>query len=349
MMSDKKHIDRLFQEKFKDFEAKPNPNVWENIQKQLEEPKSKPKAILPLWLRLAGVAAILALLFGLGTTFLGNNTTIETVEETNNPENIIPNGDYSNEKTVSGSDIKNANTIVGTNATNEETNTSAQENNNSISASQSNTSTSITQNSNTNSSSSSSTNALSNKNNTEIVNTNSNTIQQPISTANNNTQQRISTVNNNTKINNTPLPPTHNKSLENINVTPSHEVIAQTNNEEEKTNMNPKDEDAQTPNPLEEATLASTEDSIEKEKEETVMNRWTVNANVAPVYYNTLGKGSHIHDQFIDNPKNGEVNTSYGIHVGYAVNDKLKVRSGINKLNLSYDTADVIIYENVSK
>ena len=33
-MSDKKHIDRLFQEGFKDFEATPSDAVWENIEAQ---------------------------------------------------------------------------------------------------------------------------------------------------------------------------------------------------------------------------------------------------------------------------------------------------------------------------
>ena len=102
---------------------------------------------------------------------------------------------------------------------------------------------------------------------------------------------------------------------------------------------------ANSSNTIEEA-LAKIEDLDEKEEEN--VDRWSVNANAAPVYYNTLGKGSHIHDQFIDNTKNGEINTSYGVNVGYALNNRLRVRSGVNKLNLSYDTANVIVYENVT-
>ena len=100
---------------------------------------------------------------------------------------------------------------------------------------------------------------------------------------------------------------------------------------------------ANSSNTIEEA-LAKIENLDEEEK----INRWSVSANAAPVYYNTLGKGSHIDDQFIDNPKNGEINTSYGIKVGYNVGNRLKVRSGINKLNLSYDTANVIVFNSVS-
>ena len=71
-MSDKKHIDRLFQEKFKDFEAKPNANVWAGIQSKMEQPKEKSKTILPLWLRFAGIAAVLVILFTVGNLVFNN-------------------------------------------------------------------------------------------------------------------------------------------------------------------------------------------------------------------------------------------------------------------------------------
>jgi hypothetical protein len=58
-MSDKKNIDRLFQEKFKDFEVTPPDFVWENIQEALQEKRQR--RVIPLWLRLSGVAAVLAI------------------------------------------------------------------------------------------------------------------------------------------------------------------------------------------------------------------------------------------------------------------------------------------------
>src|SRR5690606_39503877 len=71
-------------------------------------------------------------------------------------------------------------------------------------------------------------------------------------------------------------------------------------------------------------------------------------ASIAPVYYNTLGEGSHIDEQFVNNQKNGEVNTSYGVNVGYALNNKITLRTGVNSLKVSYDTAGAILYENVN-
>jgi hypothetical protein len=57
-MSDKKNIERLFQEKFKDFEAIPPSQSWEHIASQLEYKKSK-KRIIPFWYKMAGVAVLL--------------------------------------------------------------------------------------------------------------------------------------------------------------------------------------------------------------------------------------------------------------------------------------------------
>ncbi len=56
-MKEKKNIDRLYQEKFKDFEASPPSHLWKNISKELKEEQK----IIPLWYKLAGAAAVLAL------------------------------------------------------------------------------------------------------------------------------------------------------------------------------------------------------------------------------------------------------------------------------------------------
>ncbi|HSP40379.1 MAG TPA: hypothetical protein VLN46_03025 [Gillisia sp.] len=61
-MEERKHIDRLYQEKFKDFEATPREMVWKNISSRLQE-KERKRSVLPIWYRIAGVAALLALFF----------------------------------------------------------------------------------------------------------------------------------------------------------------------------------------------------------------------------------------------------------------------------------------------
>ncbi|WAC01131.1 hypothetical protein N7U66_13300 [Lacinutrix neustonica] len=433
-MSEKKHIDRLFQEKFKDFEAKPKDTVWNAIQNQLEPAAVQPK-VMPLWLRLAGVAALVVLLFTIGNTFLESNTSegntetiVDTKVDTNgNPENTnsasktnntastenetvsekkpennaLNRNTTTNVPTTQGSNpIVNTNTTTSGNTNKTSTNsiiTKKETQANALSASEPLQKNAKTLSNDTTSESKEVSTAVTNviDKKTGSQNADRNTAAKTTNKANRSSQDTKASpsynaiANNKTSQNasekyakstsNLPLY-TQNKTANNERLNSngiadntekleenqtnqniinnktkaktSKEALAQTNSEEEKTNLNPVDEDAQTPNLLEEAALANNiEDAIEKEEEkeeETVMNRWTVNANVAPVYYNTLGKGSPIHDQFIDNPKNGEINTSYGIHLGYALNNRLKVRSGISKLNLSYDTANVIIYENVS-
>ena len=59
-MKNNKNIDRLFQEKLKDFEVSPPDNVWKGIESNLKT--SSPKTLLPLWLQIGSVAAVLALL-----------------------------------------------------------------------------------------------------------------------------------------------------------------------------------------------------------------------------------------------------------------------------------------------
>ena len=55
-MNNKKNIDRLFQEKFRDFEANPSEDFWNNIEAKLDEKKRK--RVIPFWWKFSGVAAV---------------------------------------------------------------------------------------------------------------------------------------------------------------------------------------------------------------------------------------------------------------------------------------------------
>lgn len=90
-MNDKKNIDRLFQEKFKDFEVIPDEIVWEKIKARQNKNKKR-IFLIPFWYRVAGVAALIALIFGISSLPLNNglqqNNTItdsdtqNTIEQT---------------------------------------------------------------------------------------------------------------------------------------------------------------------------------------------------------------------------------------------------------------------------
>ena len=59
-----------------------------------------------------------------------------------------------------------------------------------------------------------------------------------------------------------------------------------------------------------------------------------------------MGEGSSIHSQFNSNSKAGELNLSYGIAGAYKINDRLKVRSGVNRVNLGYSTRGLLAYSS---
>jgi len=82
-MNERKNLDRLFQEKFKDFESEPNEKVWQNIEAALKEEKEDRK-IIPFWFRLSGIAAALLIgLFAFNAIFNSDPTI---------PKNSIVNG-----------------------------------------------------------------------------------------------------------------------------------------------------------------------------------------------------------------------------------------------------------------
>jgi len=60
-MSERKNIDRLFQEKFKDFEVDPSEDIWVNIETKLDEKKKR--RVIPFWWKFSGVAAVLLIGF----------------------------------------------------------------------------------------------------------------------------------------------------------------------------------------------------------------------------------------------------------------------------------------------
>ena len=80
-MKENKNIERLFQEKFKEFEVSPPDIVWENIQEKLQSDKKK-RRLLPLWLNVGSIAASFAVLFTLlFLKFLHLSCTVTALQE----------------------------------------------------------------------------------------------------------------------------------------------------------------------------------------------------------------------------------------------------------------------------
>src|SRR5690606_4431196 len=109
-MNEKKHIDRIFQEKLKNFEAMPDDAVWENIHNALHEDKRK-RRVIPLWWQVAGIAALLALLFTIGNAVFTND-----LDENNNTNSVVDteksNSQESNKDNNSNNSFSNSNEFI---------------------------------------------------------------------------------------------------------------------------------------------------------------------------------------------------------------------------------------------
>ncbi|MCF7566818.1 hypothetical protein L3X37_00360 [Sabulilitoribacter arenilitoris] len=352
-MSDKKHIDRLFQERFKDFEATPSDAVWKNIEAELNKKKRR---VIPIWWRYAGVAALLLLLLTVGGLFLndsGRNDSdnieptqvVDTKDEVlddlnkndNNPlinsnkkeEEIInekeavaeSNIEKDSSEKASGTKTEDAlKNITPSNKTSVAENTSSKNKNESK----------LKEHQNSNKKLTVSNSILKNDNKTAIA-------------KNLKDNEAIKKENEISQID-------KNKTTEIINSTTTNNTVAKVNPNDVSTNSitktntvaNNKEE-----NITIEDVLDKNKDIIEEEKDEK-LNRWSIVPNAAPVYFSSLGEGSSIDPQFNNNSKTGELNMSYGIKASYAVNKKLSIRTGVNKVNLGYNTNNVVVFQSLS-
>lgn len=344
-MNDKKNIDRFFQEKFKDFEAEPNEMVWKNIEASLKNKKNK-RRIVPFWLQLSGIAA--ALIIGMFTInhYFGKNDPVNKVvleDESFNKEKS--NQDNNSKTTIENANKnlvnpKNDNDIVVYNKTNNPVKENAQKETdylkNKVENSQKET-THKKQIANKTLKS----NSKNFKSEKEVYALN--TSKKTKNTIYFNDQQNNKSFDNQvseTKINSESKFPnnifTDNNLVEN-------KVKLSQNITDEKLGNEKLDAVAKVetvPNALEELLKKNEEEK--KKVAKVKLNRWQITSSIAPIYFNSTNNGSPIDTEFAENKKTYDNNLSLGLGVNYALNKKIKIRSGINKLTLGYSTKDVV-------
>ncbi|UZO82030.1 hypothetical protein NBT05_06055 [Aquimarina sp. ERC-38] len=326
-MSEKKNIDRFFQEQFKDFEVTPDESAWEHI-KNVQQGKKK-RVIAPLWYKIAGSAAVLALLLGIGfTMFTTKDPVHQVVHNESNP--ITPAEETSDKNEDGSTPLTTTDLQKKGDAVNEENSSDL----------------------------------------TDKINKN---YQEKLSTAT--TQTKVAQASKKKGVQN------KNKENETNNTTSKNNITIKTEagiatttdktakklkdridfNSKEQNLLQKKDSSLfKTPDNSNSIAITNSDSilNIEKNtnrislldeinKEETKepkpekTRKWSVAPTVAPVYYNTLSEGSTIDPQFSDNSKQGQVNMSYGVQIAYDVSPKVTIRSGVNKVNLSYGTEQV--------
>lgn len=338
-MKDKKNIDDVFKDGLKNHEASPSPQVWNDIQARMEEERSRRK-VIPLWIRIGGVAALLALLLTVGNWIydpMNSDSPAITKEDVEKmeDESIQENHDF--HKIDSNQFASEAKDGIDENGDPTEivSSKSSSEGKRPISSGKK-----------------------------EIV------------SSENSSSKRIAAENKESKVRNKTKEKYQEKSkLEERIATikaPSKTVLkegeagiisSERNIHKEKNQESFNQKDIENPIAKEEAGKTNLEeeenspikpsllDAIaeqEKIKDEGTKKeghdrKWKVTPNVAPVYYSSLGNGSSIDPNFSGNAQKGDVNMSYGVQVSYALNDRLSLRTGLNNVDLSYSTGDVII------
>jgi hypothetical protein len=69
--------------------------------------------------------------------------------------------------------------------------------------------------------------------------------------------------------------------------------------------------------------------------------KWSIGPTVAPVFYNSLQDGSPLNDALAENNKTSDNAMSYGVKINYQVSNKFFIQSGVNKVELAYNTQGV--------
>ncbi|NJB71549.1 hypothetical protein GGR42_002011 [Saonia flava] len=309
----KKNLDNLFQEKFKDFEKIPDEKVWRSIEVSLDNMK-KDRKVIPIWWRLGGIAALLAILFYIINPFKDDNTTNPITTDIENT--TIP---VNKEKPNSNKDLivpitENESAVVTNDDVNSSDKNSGSSDNNSINIPKKQTE----------------------KNSQpDLANSSREESDGMASQENTDSYNFSSVVDKEVVVNADNLADSSNEKRNTVNtvlIKDEENTVAQ--REEKKEDL------------LEKSSKKSLLDEIkENNAEEAIVEnnskRWSIGPSIAPVYYNSIGNGSPIDSDFASNSKSGDVNLSFGINVSYDISKKLSIRSGIHRADYGYNTNDI--------
>lgn len=334
----KKNLDKLFQEKLSNFSEVPDQKVWQAIDASLDK-KKKSRKVIPIWWKFGGVAAVLAIALYIINPFedpAAINPTITGIESQEDKNNS-----NTEEHKVKGDFEKSDTEIVDV-----EKQDSFEED-------------IIPQVETSNTTDKNTTN-----NQEKVGNFKSSVDKAEIQIANNEATDQKQKLENTRKTNASIETNSILKNNEDAVVTVP-DIMKSKNSIEKKTMGKTVSEGSVKPNNLtleqeagialveENETLAKEIDDVKKsifdeiieQEKETVADhkggKWSAGASVAPVYFDAIGEGSPVHSIFVPNSKSGDLNLSYGLSVSYEISTKLKIRSGVHRVDYGYSTNDV--------
>jgi hypothetical protein len=275
-MKDRKHIDRLYQEKFKDFESTPREAVWKNISARLQK-KERKRGILPLWYKIAGVAAVLALFINISNDFFSkkskiNNQAFEALADENFGEIGIASSAYT-KNMIRSSKVLQA-------LMKETKNLEANE---------------------------------------------------ALEAGYHRKNIKMNSIKNNSQ-------------APNLTIVSKNSASTFSNHNKPESQTASIDQEIKPEIQLRDLPLPNSENEEELAKitEKTIpYKKLRVSTTAAPIYYDNFGSGNTIDDQFANNQGRSEITISYGINFAYQISEKIRIRSGISKVDLSYNTKDI--------
>lgn len=370
-MSKKKHIDELFKEQLQNFEAAPSPEVWNSIQARMKKEKEDRK-VIPLWWKLGGVAALLALLLALNFVFqpfAGDPDTVIVTEDNDKSkdlkddsdvilkdvdleEGIISEEDKKENSTNEADELSNKKTTPQKTSTDKILN-QTQKDRNAVAVETDKQKEALPVQGNDRFKKNDLGNDPIKKDAVGVVTSEK---EDPVNKQIKDPDPLIKKdISEEVKKDVTGIAKTSDKKEEGVNkADPNNDPLIKKDVQANEEGVNKTEEAvAIEQNKKEEETKIeenkkSIFDAIEENKEEAVtktsdrdIKSWEVTPNFGPVYYNSISGGSAIDPSFADNAQNGDVNFSYGVQVSYALNDRLSLRSGVSNVDLGYTTGGV--------
>ena len=290
-MKIKKNIDDLFKERFENLEVSPSPEVWKNIQTKLKEEDDR--KVIPIWIKLSGIAALLVLFFTIGNFLLNDslNQTVTPIVFENKLNTKLLNETLQEstlplDKTKANEDDYDAGITTK--------NTTEAENSNSKVI------------------------IANHKKSKESANpqNNSGELNNKIATSEIASAKPVST-------NKSPQKDFINKEITVVTANESATAVQNSNNSKVE---NAEPEKIENKKSIFDAINETQEEATAIIVDNSPDHRWELIPNIAPVYYNTLSEGSSIDPMFSDNNKKGDLNVSYGIKVSYNLNKRVSIR-----------------------
>ena len=313
----KKNLEQLFKESFQDFHEVPDEKVWNSIEASLDKKKQKKRA-LPIWWSLGGVAAALVILMMIINPFAAEPeeqiiTDRESIDVPEEPYNSKE--EKSEDFTDPSITLDKEESLVNSSKKNK--------------------------------------NAVQN-NNQKSKNTSEDVVMSAVAENTASTSQRNGSVENrqanNSALRDSEMHPSEKVGAEKSsaiamndgeNKSDQKQSVAKKSVENDQIAQNAEEQDGE----VEKKSIYDAiieQDELEEAVATSGSEKWSIGPSLAPVYFNAAGDGSPVSSDFASNSKSGTVNLSYGLTVAYDVGKKLKIRSGVHRVNYGYNTDNVV-------